>query len=83
VETEPFDLIVLDMALPGSSGIAILEQIRSARPETPVIVLSDGDDPDARPVYEVAGASVVIARPLVVETLRTSVNDELGRRRGW
>jgi response regulator RpfG family c-di-GMP phosphodiesterase len=40
--TEPFDLIVLDMAVTGAPAFELLERVRSARPKTPVVVLGDG-----------------------------------------
>ena len=38
--TGQFDIIVLDVMLPGLSGIAVLEQIRLAKLLTPVIILT-------------------------------------------
>jgi DNA-binding response OmpR family regulator len=79
--TEPFDLFVLDLPLDGDLGLAILREVRRAREDAPVIVLSDRDDPGARRAFELAGASAFVARPLVVERLRASVNEQLARRR--
>jgi DNA-binding response OmpR family regulator len=78
--TESFDLIVLDMAVTGAPAIELLERISSARPETPVIVLSEGDEREARRAARVAGAAAFLARPLVVESLRSSVTEQLTRR---
>jgi DNA-binding response OmpR family regulator len=75
--TEPFDLTLLDLALDGASGLEILERIKSARTDAPVIVLSERDDPDARRAWEVAGASAFIAKPLVIATIRARVNEQL------
>ena len=41
--TGPFDLMVLDIGLPGLDGFAILERVQSERPELPVIVLTARD----------------------------------------
>src|SRR5687768_81233 len=35
-----YDLLLLDMVLPGRSGLEILREVRSARPTLPVIILS-------------------------------------------
>jgi two-component system, OmpR family, response regulator MprA len=78
--TEPFDLVVLDVADPSAPWLEILERIRSAREEAPIIVLSEHDGPDARRACEVAGASAFLAKPLVVETLRAKVREQLARR---
>jgi DNA-binding response OmpR family regulator len=78
--TEPFDLVVLDLAS-GATGLESLERIKSAREDAPVIVLSERDDPDARSACQVAGAAAFIAKPLVVESLRARVKEQLARRR--
>lgn len=41
--TGPFDLMVLDIGLPGLDGFTILERVQSERPELPVIVLTARD----------------------------------------
>jgi len=35
-----FDLVLLDIAMPGPSGIEVLKQIKSLKPELPVLMLS-------------------------------------------
>jgi DNA-binding NarL/FixJ family response regulator len=41
-----YDLILLDLKMPGTSGLAALSAMRTAFPETPVVVLSGEDDPN-------------------------------------
>ncbi len=41
--TGPFDLMVLDIGLPGLDGFTILERVQAERPELPVIVLTARD----------------------------------------
>lgn len=36
----PWDMVILDMTLPGRSGLELLRDIRDVRPELPVLVLS-------------------------------------------
>jgi DNA-binding response OmpR family regulator len=79
--TEPFDVFVLDLALQDASGLEILGRIQSAIDGAPVIVLSERDDPFARRACEIAGASAFVAKPLVVESLRAIVNEQLALRR--
>jgi DNA-binding NarL/FixJ family response regulator len=44
-DPSPFDLILLDLNLPGVGNLEALATIRAAFPETPVVVLSGEDDP--------------------------------------
>lgn len=42
--TESYDVLLLDLNLPGSNGLATLEAVRRVTDEVPVIVLSGLDD---------------------------------------
>lgn len=44
--TGEFDLLVLDIGLPRLDGFSVLEQLRSQRPELPVLVLTARDNPE-------------------------------------
>ena len=71
--TEAFDLAVLDLTLPGRSGLEVLAALHGAHPQVPVLMLTGRDDPDARRACERAGASDFLAKPLVVAELRERV----------
>ncbi len=43
--SEQVDLLLLDLSLPGLSGLSALETFRSRRPELPIVVLSSTEDP--------------------------------------
>src|SRR5271157_690202 len=40
LELENFDLMLLDLALPGQSGLELLPQIKDRQPELPVIMIT-------------------------------------------
>jgi DNA-binding NarL/FixJ family response regulator len=40
IEKEKWDVVVLDITMPGRSGLEVLQHIRRARPKLPVLVLS-------------------------------------------
>jgi len=42
-ETEPYDVVILDIGLPKMDGISILEQWRRAERKMPVIILTARD----------------------------------------
>lgn len=61
-----FDVVFLDLHMPGVDGLSLLQQIRKADPEqlTPVILLSDDQRPSALSVAFDAGASFFLYKPL-------------------
>ena len=66
LEKEPFDLILMDIHMPGSNGIAILQQLQShpVYQRIPVIMLTiDPDDNLLKQCFD-AGAADFINKPL-------------------
>jgi two-component system, OmpR family, response regulator len=80
--TEPFDVFVLDLISPGMSDLELLDRLRDAGVGTPVVVVSELDDPQARAACEGAGAAACLAKPLVVDELRAAVSTQLLRQQG-
>lgn len=52
-----FDLIVLDLNLPGATGLSCLRYVHDAAPLTPIIVVSGNDDPATMSEARLAGAA--------------------------
>jgi len=57
-----FDVIILDMVMPGASGAALCARIRETS-DTPIIMLSALSSPDHRVVGLEAGADDYVAKP--------------------
>ncbi len=79
--TEPYDLVLLDLGLPGTPGLEILRLMRKDRPDTPVILLTAADEPLARRAGLAAGATHYLTKPFVFEELAGLVHDLVGRAR--
>ena len=47
IKNEKPDLILLDLSMPSVSGYQVLEELQEAKSDTPVIVISNTDDPEA------------------------------------
>ncbi len=60
---ENFDLIVLDLMLPGRGGLEILAALRQAKPNVPVIVLTARGETEDRVVGLDAGAVTIWSSP--------------------
>jgi two-component system, OmpR family, response regulator len=64
-----YDVILLDVVMPGLSGVEVLRALGSVRPETPVIMVTQHATPEAISEYLCNGAVGVIAKPFDVPTL--------------
>lgn len=60
---QPYDAIVLDLNLPGGSGLALLREARTRGDATPVLVLTARNDTDDRVAGLDAGADDYIGKP--------------------
>ena len=67
--TRRFDLILLDLMLPGRDGIEILGAIREARNDTPVLILTARDTVDDRVRGIDGGADDYLVKPFAFPEL--------------
>jgi two-component system copper resistance phosphate regulon response regulator CusR len=77
--SETYDLIVLDMRLPGRSGLDVLHNLRARGFERPVLVLTAQDAVDAKVQTLRAGADDYVTKPFAFEELLARV-EALSRR---
>ena len=78
-ESGAYDLIILDMRLPGKSGLDVLSALRSRGFERPVLVLTAQDAVDAKVQTLRAGADDYVTKPFAFEELLARV-EALARR---
>jgi DNA-binding response OmpR family regulator len=71
------DLVILDVMLPGRSGIDVLEQIRGAKPVLPVILLTARAQVADKVRGLDAGATDYMTKPFSVEELLARVRAHL------
>lgn len=64
-----YDLLVLDIMLPGMDGLTIIKKLRSKGVATPVLFLTARDSVDARVQGLDAGADDYLVKPFAVEEL--------------
>lgn len=76
-----YDLVVLDMRLPGKSGLEVLADLRGRGFHKPVLVLTAQDAVDAKVQTLRAGADDYVTKPFAMEELLARV-EALGRRSG-
>ena len=69
INTETFELILLDLGLPGRDGLDILQAIRKGGVETPVLVLTARDTVAARVAGLNSGADDYLIKPFAFAEL--------------
>jgi DNA-binding response OmpR family regulator len=77
--TREFDLLLLDMVLPGKSGLDILREVRNVRPTLPVIILSARGEERDRVTGLKLGADDYVVKPFSVDELLARVEAVLRR----
>jgi two-component system copper resistance phosphate regulon response regulator CusR len=77
--SEAYDLIVLDMRLPGRSGMEVLHNLRARGFQRPVLVLTAQDAVDAKVQALRAGADDYVTKPFAFEEFLARV-EALSRR---
>ncbi|MFI8482728.1 response regulator transcription factor [Pseudomonas sp. NPDC078700] len=80
--SEPYDLIILDLGLPGLPGLDVLQQWRSGSLATPVLVLTARDSWSDRIAGLKAGADDYLSKPFHPEELQLRIQALLRRARG-
>lgn len=78
-DIEPYDLIVLDLGLPGRSGLEVLRHWRQHDNRTPVIILTARDGWQDKVEGFRAGADDYLAKPFQTEELLVRINAVLRR----
>lgn len=74
---EDVDVVVLDLLLPGQSGLQVLERLREAKPALPVIVLTALGEVDDRVSGLDAGATDYLTKPFSLAELAARIRAQL------
>lgn len=81
VAAAPWDVVILDISLPGKSGLDVLKELRRARPRMPVLVLSMYPEEQFGVRVLRAGAAAYVAKRSAAAELVTAVRTVLAGRR--
>ena len=77
-----YDLILLDLNLPDMTGHEVLRQLRLARIETPILILSGADDTDSKIRGFGQGADDYLTKPFHREELIARIHAIIRRSKG-
>ena len=81
LNTEAFDVILLDLMLPGRDGLQILKALRARGDKTPVLVLTARDTLDDRVTGLDSGADDYLVKPFAFEEVLARIRALLRRGR--
>ena len=76
---EPYDLVILDLNLPGMDGLELLRRIRSEQPELRVLILSARAQLSDKVAGLDLGADDYLTKPFALEELEARVRTLLRR----
>jgi two-component system OmpR family response regulator len=81
IESEPFDLLILDIMLPGMSGYAVCEKLREEGNDIPVLILSARTLSEDRTRGFDVGANQYLSKPFDLDELISRVRNLLTHHR--
>jgi DNA-binding NarL/FixJ family response regulator len=73
-ENEDLDLVLLDLSMPGVSGLSGLISLRGIHPSAPMVVVSAHDDPQTIRRALDLGASGFISKSASMENIRAAIS---------
>jgi two-component system, OmpR family, copper resistance phosphate regulon response regulator CusR len=77
--TSAYDVVLLDLLLPGLDGLAVLRELQRRRPELPVVVVSARSDLQTKLRGFALGASDYVAKPFSFDELLARVRVHVRR----
>ena len=72
--------MVLDLHMPGMSGLQVLRELQAARRALPTVVITAYDEPETREQCLAAGATAYLRKPLEEHELLDTITAALGAR---
>jgi DNA-binding response OmpR family regulator len=78
-----FELIILDLQLPGKDGISVLQAMRKESINTPVLIMTARDTVDERVLGLDSGADDYVVKPVELKELRSRVRALSRRSHGF
>jgi len=82
LQTEDYELMILDIGLPGRSGLEVLKSLRSTQNDLPVLILTARDTVSDRVTGLDAGADDYLIKPFDLAELNARIRALVRRRKG-
>jgi two-component system response regulator QseB len=82
LKTDEFDVVVLDIGLPGRSGLEVLKHARAGKVETPVLILTARDTTSDKVAGLDLGADDYLVKPINMTELSARIRAAIRRSNG-
>ena len=82
LNSQQYDLVLLDLGLPGQDGLQVLKHLRQDKNNTPVLIVTARDDLDSRLAGLDGGADDYIIKPFDLSELLARIRAVLRRQSG-
>jgi FixJ family two-component response regulator len=73
------DCLVLDLQMPGMSGLELQQHLAEISVTLPIVVITGHDDATIRSMCMAAGASTYLSKPIDESELLAAINDAISR----
>ena len=82
LNSQQYDLVLLDLGLPGQDGLQVLKHLRQEKNNTPVLIVTARDDLDSRLAGLDGGADDYLIKPFDLSELLARIRAILRRQSG-
>ncbi len=79
LDGKEYDIAFVDMMMPEKDGVEVLKELKSARPQMPVVMMSGYSLEEKRRQALDLGACGCLKKPFEVEDLRTIIREMTGK----
>jgi len=73
IQSEPFDIVFIDVRLPDGSGLEIIPKIKAIRSSPEIIVITGLGDPDEAELAIKSGAWDYLEKPASIEAIKLHI----------
>ena len=77
IRKEPWDLVLMDVTMPGRSGLDVLQDLKSERPQLPVIIISGHDESELALRALRSGAAGFLTKTISAQELLKAIHTVL------
>src|ERR1700712_3445075 len=82
LKSDPYSVMILDLGLPGQSGLQVLKEVRRAHDLTPVLIITARDDVETRIEGLDLGADDFLVKPFDFDELSARIRAVVRRHAG-